>query len=111
MKKVVYIKRIPKRIEKIIYENEQEVSKKEELKTLGIHFFFKFVPSILIIGGMAMITIVIYPIIMYQIQYIPNTLRREMFRPVKILEDYQIQAMPEEQFQKQKVFSNLDKSY
>lgn len=108
MKKVVYIKKIPKNIEKLLYEeNEQDREEFMKLQSLIAHIFFKFIPPILIIGGMAMITIVIYPILIYQIQYIPNTFRKELIKPVKIFENYEIQATSEEQVQKQKVFSNL----
>lgn len=106
MKKVVYIKKIPKSIENLLYEGERK-SKSEVIKNLASHAFFQFAPSLLIIAGAIMITIVVYPILTYQIEYIPKTLRHEMVKPIKLLEDYEIQATSEEEFQKQKVFSNL----
>lgn len=107
MKKVIYIKKIPRSIEKIIYEKE-EVSRFDEIKSRSLRFIFQFAPSILIISGMAIITIVIYPIFAYQLQYIPRTFRREMIKPIKILENYEIQASSEETLQKQKAFSTLN---
>jgi sortase A len=101
MKKVIYIKKIPKNIEKIFRENEDRPN--------YLHFFFQFIPSVLIFGGMVMITIVIYPIVVYQVQYIPKTLRHEIIKPINILKDYEIQAVSEDNFQKAQAFKAINK--
>jgi len=106
MKKIIYIKKMPKNILSLVYGEEKEDSG-EHFKTLFIHLLFQFIPSIFIIAGMAMITIVVYPIIIYQIQYIPNTFRREMIKPVKLFENYQIQAISAENMEKQKAFKTI----
>jgi sortase A len=103
MKKIIYIKKIPKNIEKIFREEDQ-IQRPDYL-----HFLFKFFPSILIFAGMVMITVVIYPIAIYQIQYIPKTLRHEMIKPINILKDYEIQATSEDNFQKEQTFAAINK--
>jgi LPXTG-site transpeptidase (sortase) family protein len=108
MKKVIYVKKIPKKIEKIFFEDEFNQYSQEKKRKI-VHFFFKFFPSVLIIGGMSIIGVVIYPIMLYQFQYIPKTLRHEMIKPIKILQDYEIQATSEDNVQKEAASAVINK--
>lgn len=107
MKKVIYIKKIPKNVEKLLYADET-AENTNKTKAILLNSAIHFIPSFFIFAGMVMITIVIYPIILYQFQYIPRTLRHEIIKPIRILENYEIQAASEETLQKQQAFSVIN---
>jgi sortase A len=104
LKKQIYIKQFPKDIERILYgprilDNYALFSNTGEAFTRTI---FEIVPAMMIFVGMTLIGIVIFPILVYQLQYIPHTFKREIIKPIKLLENYQISAQNEENFQKEK---------
>lgn len=99
MKKIIYIKKIPKDIKNIL-----EI---EEEKPKSVKIIAKIIPSLFIFVGCLMLTIVLYPIFLYQIQYIPRTFRREIIKPIKIIENYEIQASSKESENQQKIMSQI----
>lgn len=96
MKKIIYIKKFPKNIDKILSPH-QENSNLNRQKKFVFELFFQIVPSAFIMSGIVLIGMVIYPVFIYQFQFIPKTLRREMIKPIKILENYEIRANTEEE--------------
>lgn len=112
-KKEIYIKKFPKDIEQILY-GPCVLDNYALFSNTGAAFartFFEIVPVAMIFVGMTLIGIVIFPIVVYQFQYIPRAVKREIIRPVKLLENYQISAQNEDNFQKEKagtVISQVD---
>lgn len=113
MRKEIYIKKFPRDIEKVLYGPRvlDSYALFSDTRTILLQFAFQVLPSILIFAGMTMIGIVIYPILSYQIQYVPHTFQRELIKPIKLLENYQIQAQSEENQHQEKtaaVISQVD---
>lgn len=52
-------------------------------------FSFQILPLILISVGFIFLMIVIYPIVEYQLRYVPRTVNRELLKPIKILANAQ----------------------
>lgn len=111
MQKTIYIKKFPKDVERFVYgprvlDNYTIFS---STTSVLMKFIIQAVPPILIIVGMILITIVIYPIFSYQVRSLPGTFQKELIKPIKILENYNIQAQSVEKKQREKVLSTVSK--
>ncbi len=111
MQKKIYIKKFPKDIERILYgprviDNYTLFSSTSSVLS---KFIFQIMPPVLIMVGMTLITIVIYPIFSYQVGSLPKTFRKELIKPIKLFENYQIYLQDEEEKQKEKVLSSVAK--
>lgn len=100
MKKIIYIKKFPKNIDKILSQNEGNPARSRK-KNFAFELFFQIVPSAFIMCGIVLIGMVIYPVFIYQFQFIPKTLRREMLKPIKIFQNYEIRASNQDDLNKQ----------
>lgn len=104
-KKKVYVKKLPKNIDRLLY-GPQVIDNYAFLSgTLGLtaRFILQLAPFLSIGAGLIMIFSVFYPIAEYQLRYLPQTVRREILRPMQTLE----KMRKEEKIQNKQVLASV----